>query len=66
MIFALRSLCVSDDDCDNNLDNHMLLCNAKARIIIIIIIIIMIISVTGLLNFCLFFLAIMKYNISQN
>jgi len=30
---------VSDDDCDDDLDDHMFLCNAKARIIIIIIII---------------------------
>jgi len=30
-------LCVSDDDCDDDLDDHMFLCNAKARIIIIII-----------------------------
>ena len=36
-IFALLSLCVSDDDCDDDLDDHMFLCNAKARIIIIII-----------------------------
>jgi len=36
-VFALRSLCVSDDDCDDDLDDHMFLCNAKARIIIIII-----------------------------
>ena len=34
--FALLSLCVSDDDCDDDLDDHMFLCNAKARIIIII------------------------------
>jgi hypothetical protein len=27
-------LCVSDDDCDDDLDDHMFLCNAKARIII--------------------------------
>jgi len=27
---------VSDDDCDDDLDDHMFLCNAKARIIIII------------------------------
>ena len=36
VIFALLSLCVSDDDCDDDLDDHMFLCNAKARIIIII------------------------------
>ena len=35
MIFALLSLCVSDDDCDDDFDDHMFLCNAKARIIII-------------------------------
>jgi hypothetical protein len=29
------SLCVSDDDCDDDLDDHMFLCNAEARIIII-------------------------------
>ena len=28
---------MSDDDCDDDLDDHMFLCNAKARIIIIII-----------------------------
>ena len=39
-IFALRSLCVSDDYIVDDLDDHMFLCNAKARIIIIIIIII--------------------------
>ena len=30
-------MCVSDDDSDDDLDDHMFLCNAKARIIIIII-----------------------------
>ena len=28
---------MSDDDCDDDLDDNMFLCNAKARIIIIII-----------------------------
>ena len=31
---------MSDDDYDDDLDDHMFLCNAKARIIIIIIIIV--------------------------
>ena len=31
---------MSDDDCDDDLDDHMFLGNAKARIIIIIIIIV--------------------------
>ena len=31
---------MSDDDCDDDLDDHMFLCNAKARIIIIIMMIV--------------------------
>ena len=26
--FALRSLCVYDDDCNDDLDDHMFLCDA--------------------------------------
>lgn len=36
---------MSDDDCDDDLDDHMFLCNAKARIIIIIMMLCMILLI---------------------
>jgi hypothetical protein len=41
MHFGWRPFCcIVYDDCDDDLDDHMFLCNAKARIIRIIIIIV--------------------------
>jgi len=36
LFVILMCLCVSDDDCDDDLDDHMFLCYVKARKMIII------------------------------
>jgi hypothetical protein len=36
LFVILMCLCVSDDDSDDDLDDHMFLCNVKARIMITI------------------------------